>query len=174
MLDPNMDVNSKVNPSIAKAYDVITGQSKVTFKVVSPSGKTVASGDAGSRKEITLNEYGKYEILYTAEDKNYNKSSVNFAVIVTDTEKPVLTVSGELAGEYKLGDEIKIPTASATDNQDLNVNISCYIKNPYGVLQRVKMSERVKLTEMGTYIVTVVATDSYSNSARKTFKFTVK
>ena len=174
MIDRNMDVNSKFNTSIAKAYDVITGQSKVTVKVVSPSGKTVASGDAGSRKEITLNEYGKYEILYTAEDKNYNKSSVNFAVIVTDTEKPVLTVSGELAGEYKLGDEIKIPTASATDNQDLNVNISCYIKNPYGILQRVKMSERVKLTEMGTYIVTVVATDSYSNSARKTFKFTVK
>ena len=174
MIDRNMDINSKFVTSIAKAYDVITGQSKVTVKVVSPSGKTVASGDAGEKKEIILSEYGKYEILYAAEDKNYNKSTVKYSIMVTDKEKPVLTIDGELAAEYKLGDEIRIPVASATDNQDLNVNLSCYIKNPHGELQRVRMSERYKLTEKGTYIVSVVATDSYSNSVRKTFKFIVK
>lgn len=174
MKDRNMNENDKFVSSVAKAYDVITGQSKVTIKVVSPSGKTVVNGDASSKKEIVLSEFGTYEVIYSALDKNNNESVVKYSVIVTDKEKPVLTVNGNLNGEYNVGDEITIPSATATDNQDSSVNISAYVKNPYGELQRVQTSESYKFTEKGTYIISVVATDSSSNSSRKTFKITVK
>lgn len=174
MKDRNMNENDKFVSSVAKAYDVITGQSKVTIKVVSPSGKTVVNGDASGKKEIVLSEFGTYEVIYSALDKNNNESVVKYSVIVTDKEKPVLTVNGNLNGEYNVGDEITIPSATATDNQDSSVNISAYVKNPYGELQRVQTSESYKFTEKGTYIISVVATDSSSNSSRKTFKITVK
>ena len=113
-------------------------------------------------------------MIYSALDKNNNESVVKYSVIVTDKEKPVLTVNGNLNGEYNVGDEITIPSATATDNQDSSVNISAYVKNPYGELQRVQTSGSYKFTEKGTYIISVVATDSSSNSTRKTFKITVK
>jgi len=103
---------------------------------------------------VDTNKAGTYHLTFSAIDEAGNKASVSRAVVVKDTEKPVITLSGESQLSLFVGDSYNEPGATAADNLD-------------GVVS-VLISGSVDTLKAGTYTITYKAIDAANNSAKET------
>ena len=103
---------------------------------------------------VDTNKAGTYHLTFSAIDEAGNKASVSRTVVVKDTEKPVITLSGESQLSLFVGDSYNEPGATAADNLD-------------GVVS-VLISGSVDTLKAGTYTITYKAIDAANNSAKET------
>jgi hypothetical protein len=123
--------------------------------------------------------------------------SLPYMILVSDVTAPTLTVENSLKSTYKVGDQVTIPTYSATDNgdncyiqvmvrlPDSEIRLLHYVKNgevtsllskDHGIYDApFKANDNAFITEKkGLYVLRVVAYDEYYNYTVKEYEFWVK
>ena len=111
-----------------------------------------------------FNEVQKYTVYYSVipESETTAKFHYQTEIEITDTTKPVITLSGEYEKEYESNYELSIIGATVTDN----------CKNPQltvevlydGLKVEIGSDNKVKLDKAGKYVVKYTATDASGNS----------
>ena len=190
-------LGSKAQIPTAKAYDVL-GQIKEFTITVEKGGVTLASGPATEALDLTLDTAGYYLVTYYAKDSNGNSERIPYTILVSDETAPDLTIKHNIKAEYKVGDVVKLPVYSATDNGD-----NCYIQVtlilPNNELRLLQYSENGNITYLlsrendlyesafktgnpdefvalykGSYVLRILAYDEYYNCTVKEIEFIVK
>lgn len=190
-------LGSKAQIPTAKAYDVLGQIKEFTVTVARTGGEVIAQGPADQPIDVTLDKAGNYTVTYFVRDTNGNRESIPYVIIVNDETAPTLTVKDSLKSNYKVGDKVKIPEYSATDNGE-----NCYIQvtliMPNNELLLLHYSENGNVTsyldkandvygnefkadsntfillKKGTYTLRIVAYDEYYNYTVKEIVFNVK
>jgi hypothetical protein len=158
----------------AIAFDFISGVKSVTVTVTSPSNEVLLNNyDIADSTTITVNEYGKYKIKYTATDGVGKTKEKNYTIVVLDTIPPEITLLGELPPTAKVGKLVKIPSMQVTDNNGSPESVKTYIYviAPNGETTWIKDNQFTP-TLQGDYLVVYVAIDS--DNATTTKRITVR
>ena len=108
-------------------------------------------------------EEGEYTVVYSFTDE-YDVSAVEtFTIsVVRDLSAPTIVVA-ETTEQYKVGDVLNVPSASATDDVDGNVSVSAEI---YFDGEKVG-GQSVTTERSGIYKIVYTATDRAGNKATK-------
>lgn len=105
------------------AYDVLSQVAESSVDVEAPDG-TVHT------EPFAISQYGKYKMTFRAEDVHGNKMKIVKMVFVNDDQKPELQVSPLEKTTYNVGDTVKIPGYTASDNLDTyNVDVILFLPN---------------------------------------------
>ena len=146
----------------AFAFDLLSNIAELSCQIITPSSKIVVDKFDGTFS-IVAQETGVYIIQYTVKDSCGNKmatQSGEFYVVVSEDNAPVVTIDS-VKTEYKVGDTFNIPSISVTDDTTKEPNVITYLQDPnYKVITSL---EGYKLERAGRYVLTVYATDEYSN-----------
>lgn len=140
---------------------------------------TVLDGTQDPQKsyQIKLSEYGDYRVTYSAEDALGNPSSYSYAINVTDTEKPILTLDTKPVAA-KVNTVVEIKNATVSDNLDVNLEVIVNIKKPDGLLERLNADESGKRvftpTQKGTYVVYYIVSDAEGNTTMAQYSIIVE
>ena len=122
------------------------------------SGATAIDGVDGvvsvtSSGTVNTNALGLYTITYTATDSSGNTATASKMVQVIDTTAPVLVVTGASTVSTELGETYSDAGATATDlSGTINVITTGSVDDD----------------EVGTYVLTYIATDSSGNESTAT------
>ena len=174
----NVGKNYKLDVSGLSAFDVITGKASVTVTLTSPSGvKIYENTAAATAPETVLTEIGVYLLKITAKDGGNVVTNANYRFSVEDGSAPEIIVSEELAKTAKVGDKIKLPAASCTDETAATVRV--FVTRPDGKVEIIEGGASFAATEYeikraGTYRITYVAEDEYGNVSAKIFIVTAE
>ena len=153
----------------ARVSDVLDPGVKVTVSftldgvpLVSSDGITLKNVPCDREYTVTLNGYGVYLLKYQATDGNDNPDSISYRIQVIDGEKPVLNV-GNVPVKLSRG-EIKLPTATATDNVTEKPVVWAVVYDPAG---NIVFLDGGKFTAVhsGIYKVIYYAIDKAGNTA---------
>lgn len=190
------DLGSMAKIPTAKAFDVLSSITTFTL-TVELEGKVIASGNPEEPLDLKLDKAGYYSVTYFAEDANGNTYLDPYLILVADTTAPTLKVKDNLKDTYKVGDKIKIPTYSATDN-DENCYIQVMVLLPDNEMRFLHYSKNGEVTSLldredntfgnefkagpdtfvaikkGKYVLRFVAYDDYYNYTVKEIEFWVK
>ena len=189
-------LGSKANIPTAKAFDVLGQIAEFTVSV-KMGGNLLAYVPADQGVDVTLDKAGYYNVTYYAVDTNGNYMSLPYMILVSDETAPTLTVENNLKSTYGVGEGIKIPTYSATDNgsncyiqvmvilPDSEMRLLHYVDN--GTVKSLldkedntydapfKADENTFITEKkGRYILRFLAYDEYYNYTVREITFYVK
>ncbi len=174
----NVGKNYELDVSELSAFDVITGKAFVTVTLTSPSGVKIYENTATTTApEIVLTEIGVYLLRITAKDGGNVVTNANYRFSVEDGSAPELIVSEELAKTAKIGDKIKLPAASCTDETAAKVKV--FVTRPDGKVDIIEGGANFAATEYeikraGTYRIAYLAEDEYGNVSVKTFIVTAE
>ena len=129
------------------------------------SNEAVALTDNGF---TPLNE-GTYTVVYSTIDEYERYVAETFIIeVIADTEKPIISVTFDTAQLY-LGDTLVLPTATAKDDVDGDVEVSVVI-----VFNNVTVAtSSFVVNEKGVYTVVYTAKDSAGNEAKEQFDVVV-
>ena len=155
-------------------YDVFVSDMLDTYTISNVSvrqGKEYVTATDGTllkqapNKEykIKLAVYGTYNITYTAFDGAGNSTQLIKNIVVYDLTPPNIEVSGEMQTSARVGDTIKLPDASATDNVSQNVEVEIYVVDPN--YRTVAYERGMEYERYGTYVIRFVAFDEEGNMA---------
>ena len=72
----------------------------------------------------------------------------------------------------KQGDTVTLPVATATDNNDAELNVEIYVYYPQGDC-RIYKEQELTFNQKGTYKIVVFVQDEAGTYARKTFEVVV-
>ena len=159
MTEPTLSFTSTV-PSTMYIDDVFEMPSYEVYDVFSPvteSSVTVEAPDGTVYTEsFTVSQYGKYKLTSTAKDACGNQAKTVKMIFVNDDVAPELTVSPMESTSYKVGDGVKIPGYTVSDNLgEYNVDVILFLPN----------AEIRLLTHDDTGEITYCLTDSSLYSA---------
>ena len=118
-----------------------------------------------------FNSCGDYTVVYTVEDfslqSTYEKT-INLHI--QDTTVPTITLLDVFVEYAEIGEKIEIPTATATDlsNGNIDVNVQVFLNNTELTLNDTYFIPQ----EEGTYSFVYSAKDSYGNEERLTYSVT--
>lgn len=156
------EINEKFIVYKAVASDGIDPSPKANVKIMK-SGKTIYSGDITQDYEFVPTEYGEYIIVYTAVDSNKKKTEITYVLNIKDRIKPELVVNGEVPATAEIGKTYNLPTATVTDNNDIDLPVYLFILSPDGE-QRVNGIGDYSFTPTlkGEYKITYYVQDSYN------------
>ena len=135
------------------------------------NGDTVAVADGAFLAE----NVGIYEIRYTLKDDSDNMAVYSFYLEVAENkELPVIKLSGNYQNEYRVGDEVPVLSAQATDinGNTLTVKIA-YRIGADGAENTISAGENLSLSEEGRYYLVYTATDAAGNTTVRTVTFEV-
>ncbi|WP_126713796.1 putative Ig domain-containing protein, partial [Staphylococcus epidermidis] len=167
--DQTQEVNTEIEPIKIEAKDN-SGQA-VTNKVEGlPEGVTF--DEATNTISGTPSEVGSYTVTITATDENGNSETTTFTIDVEDTTKP--TVEDIVDQKQEVNTEIDPIKIEATDNSGQAV-----MNKVEGLPNGVTFDETTNTisgtpSEVGSYTVTVTATDENGNSETTTFTIDVE
>ncbi len=186
--DNVFNIGDKATIYAVKAFDALSPVASIKVTAIAPDGERVLDNADGSKEyEIPLDSYGLYLVKYTATDTWGNSGEYNRAIFVKETEAPSLTADmGKIGKNYKVGDEIEIPSYTVTDNSgsyNLDVMLICpdnyivYLMNDDGgFVQSCLNAENAKLpsgflvnektfrlTKAGVYTLRYFAYDEFYN-----------
>ncbi|MBQ6979314.1 MAG: hypothetical protein IJQ07_01570 [Clostridia bacterium] len=111
-----------------------------------------------------FNEVQKYTVYYSVipESETTAKFHYQTEIEITDTTKPVITLSGEYEKEYESNYELSIISATVTDNcKDPKLTVEVLYD---GLKAEIGADNKVKLDKAGKYVVRYTATDASGNS----------
>lgn len=172
------ELGSTITLSRALAMDVLADSAKVTMSVENPDGEIVTALDgtklenvvADKDYQIKIEKNGVYRVAYQATDGKNSTRPMTSPIVVMDNIGPEIKVSETIPTTTKVGQKIKLPTVTYSDNISEETAISGWVtvKNPAGVVMDVKGS--VELTEEGVYEFTFLAIDETGNMSRVTMK----
>ena len=157
------------------AGDVLDPEVTFSVSVTDPAGKAVTSSDGILLENVspdreyvfTAEEYGQYQINYTAEDTfNAKPYTFGYAVTVEDREPPAVEFKSEFPAEIRKGEVIVIPDFTVSDNVTAaeNLVVNKYILTSGGVLVPLSSdSNSFRPTKEGVYQIRIVVTDEAGN-----------
>ncbi|KGP92732.1 hypothetical protein N780_13485 [Pontibacillus chungwhensis BH030062] len=114
---------------------------------------TFVSYEALAKAVITTDDKDTFEIL-----AELILDETALVPVPGDKEAPVLTLDGESTISLENGGELTLPTVTATDNVDEEVEVTSVITDSEG-----NTVEEIDTTVAGTYTVTYTATDAAGN-----------
>jgi len=169
-------INQKAVICSATASDVIDTYSKVSITVtqkgsyVKADDGTVLNNAPNKEYVITLDNYGQYQVAYSYSDSVNDEKKLIKNITVYDFESPEIYVEGDVMKTAKVGDAIKLPTASAEDNvtKDLVVSIFVYEGDNGRVYK-----EGMTFEKQGTCVIRYFVCDEAGNTAVKVYKINV-
>ena len=154
------------------ANDVLDGDVAAYITVTSPGGNIVYTTDGraldsllcdGKEMQINLTEYGTYSFYISAKDRAGNEGYSTPVISVVDTEKPALTISGELPETVEVGTNVKVPEASVSDNITEDVTFKTYVITATGAILDVTDAVGFNADVAGLYTVVYYAMDEEGN-----------
>lgn len=138
--------------------------------VTSQDGILLDKVDAMRAYDILLTQYGDYQVIVQAKETNgwkyNNESYLNYSVTATDGERPTITFKEDFDKTLKVGDVLKIPKYTLSDNytpvEDISVMI--VITNPKGMPIYLYNGENgVRCEYAGKYKVQIFVLDEMGN-----------
>lgn len=156
------DINTVVTLKNLEIFDILDDDLRLKLNVTSPSGKTVVDEYITDDYQITVDEYGKYQVKYTAYDSSGNyEDSYATQIEVVDRIAPTLSVTN-VPANVKKGETVSLPTPNATDNFDDEP--TTWIMVSYGNFRNEYVTDgKYRFNETGTYYVKYKAVDSTGN-----------
>lgn len=154
----------------ALTADVLSPFAELTLSVTAPDGTVLYNGPIDEDYTFTPEQYGTYRISYSATDGT-REESTSKNLIVKDRTPPVITLSGSVPATAGVGDAIKLPQASVSDNND--TDLACYIMvtDPRGRMFILSDGDRYEYA--GVYTVTYYSYDTYYAYTTLTYTVTV-
>ncbi len=116
----------------ATAFDVLNQVASLTLTVYDPDNNKVLDGVSPDKLyTITLNKIGRYRIIYSAADTvgNSKGATAGTTLNVLDNVYPELNVKLDFDEVYRVGDKIKLPKFTVSDNTE-NVYCDIYLQLP--------------------------------------------
>ena len=130
------------------------------------------SSEYHNSDDINFSVAGTYHVVYTSFDLCNNKSENIRVVVVQDTQKPIITFTGELAITLELGDDFIEPSYTIFDYSPYILTRVIYsIDEDNNIIQQVS---GIDTLIKGRYVITYNATDIFSNSTIETISVTVR
>lgn len=156
--------------------DIIDTQVRVLVTVETPSGDTLLDKmDATKSYVVTTDEYGVYYVEYTIYNYTGKKETYYVAISVLDSSVPVVQANGTVQSRARVGEEITLPSVSASDNltsKDALVT-KIFVVDPLGKLYALE-GDTLKFAYAGEYTVRYFAQDEAGNVAIQDYKITVE
>ena len=156
----------------AKAYDVMSCVSSLKLLVVAPNGETVYNGAIDKDYVFKAMQYGTYYVTYTAEDENMNPSEVKQSIEIPDEEVPTVHEVYIDKVIFSLGETLKLPSFTATDNYDKNPECYVTVIEPTGQY-KIVMGNNYTFSKTGKYVLRFVAIDDNMNFSYREITVTV-
>lgn len=153
--------------------DVVSPYCTFYVNVMDPDGEIVTNTD-GERMEqiypdrdytIELTKIGAYVVQFYSEDADGNKEkNISYVLNVVDLVAPVLSAPASAIPENaKVGEKLKIPTVSAKDGVDGDLEVFTYVVAPDLSIKTVG-NGTVEFTMTGMYVIKYYAFDAAGNS----------
>ena len=166
-------VGDKVTVYKGATADVISPFCTFYVNVLDPDGEIVTNTD-GERMEqiypdrnftIELTKIGAYIVQFYSEDADGNKEkNISYPLNVLDLVAPVLSAPASPIPETaKVGEKLKLPTVTATDGVDGELEVMAYVVRPDLRIQTVTTGS-VEFTMTGMYVIKYYAFDTAGNS----------
>lgn len=178
----SQSLNDTVTIYESNAYDVLGYIKSFTVSVihketntplVSNDGITLQDVDASRRYQVSLKEFGQYQIIVTATDSNNKKAEASKNMFVSDTEPPKIKTDKSIVTQGKVNESISLPAMSVTDNYTAKDKIITYIvvvdPNESGKIYQSAFTPTMK----GTYYVRYIAIDENGQIAMIEFSVQV-
>ncbi len=175
-----------VNPAIS--LDVLSPNTDFTLTVEMPSGepmqdengKVLSGVDPSETYVIKLRKYGKYRFIYTAKENDEffaGKEARTFIYIVSvvDDVAPEIHFEKEITDTAKVGDTVKIPAFTVSDNltSSEKIKVVKFVRMPKGALITIpEGTNSFVCTTSGEYEVCITVYDETGNVCY--YKKTVK
>lgn len=157
--------------SINVAYNRISGNS---------GSQTIENNGGTYKVSSTATELdGTYTVTYKVYDNNGNYSTKSFTYTVGDNENPTITVASDFASaSYKLGEKLEVDTQKLTfadnksDADKVGSTVKLTLKNDStgDEIECEQIGSKYsfeKFNEVGTYTLTIEATDEVGNKTTK-------
>ncbi len=164
------EVGDVITLPSATAQDDVDGAVEAEVSVTGPDG----IGIAVENNTFTAQTAGDYTVTYTASDKAGNDAVETFTIRISekgeavDNQAPEITIDGEVPASGTVGSEVKLPSASATDNVDGSVAVHVWVTGPNG--EAVTLTDNTFIpTEKGDYTVVYSASDERGNNSNQTY-----
>lgn len=141
--------------------------------VVGTNGKVLSKLPVDEEYAFCLTQNGKYTLTYTVKDSAGRTTVRTYVFEVIDTQAPVIAPIS-LPTEGKLGEVLKIPTTTATDDTDGEVKVTAYIIYPDLTVRVLTETQHFTFIQAGTYIVRYMAIDALGNTSYLDYKITVR
>lgn len=174
-------IGERVTLTGAFVYDVLDPNVSVRMTVTDPDGQTVTTADGvlldgtqdyGADYTIELTKYGDYTISYFYSDGAGRSRRYTYAISAIDDVPPEI-VLGNRDVTGKAGKEIKIATATATDNLGEECTLAVYVEDSEGVYAKAENGGRFVPAKSGVYTVRYMAFDQSGNYSFVSYKITV-
>ena len=147
---------------------VVYAAVSVTFDgepVVSKEGITLSNASVANTYHFEASKMGRYMISYTAIDAVGKSVTIGFYITVQDFVAPVIKEVSGIPTEANVGEVIKIPTTTATDDCDGAIKVTMYVIYPDLTCRVITESKHFTFIQAGTYIIRYMAMDSCGNMA---------
>ena len=158
----------------AFAIDVLDPEVTGHLTVKGPDGSIITSRDGIALNQVSydrsydirLNQYGSYLVTYTARDTNGSGlATYTYSLLVLDTEKPVITLDGDLDETGTLNEAFSIPSATATDTVDGSLEVFYFVVLPNGQIVYLDGQDTFTPDVIGLHKVRYFSVDASGNYA---------
>ncbi len=167
---PQITINSGVVNDYAWKSDLSVTFSAADVTATDGSGTpevTVSAVDSANRPVTSpLSDIGRYTITYTATDANGLTSKISRTITISDQTDPVISESFEFAEKITLGEEITLPSVTATD--DITQNLTVSLKITLDGQEVAYTGTVFKPEQAGTYTFEWTVSDAAGNSDKVT------
>lgn len=165
------------------ANDVLAGNVDAYVTLTTPTGSYVTTVDGkvlnnlrydGSELKVVMSEYGDYMLSISAQDNSGVPAQIFAGYSVVDKIKPELSIGGEIVSTAKVGENVNVPKATATDNLGGELKIVAYVIMPSGPIVEITAADSgFKATVAGVYTVVYSVSDAEGNFVSKYYKIKV-
>lgn len=164
------------------ANDVLAGDVNAYITMTAPDGTVMSTVNGirlenlfydGSLLQVKLTQYGSYVFSVNARDAEWNEAFLSVVVWVSDTEVPVLTLSGSIVTEANVGDKINVPKASCTDNLSQTTVVKVYVVMPGACMVEIGKNDGFVAEKAGVYTVIYYAYDEAGNFVSQKYNIKV-
>lgn len=110
-----LSLNDCVNISSAAGYSTVSGNVTVSYEVFDPNGESVLSANGSVPGQFICDQYGVYEVVYTAYD-NTNGKEIFYSYFYDIRDGIAPTVEVEISADAKVGKKITFSKPVISDN----------------------------------------------------------
>lgn len=153
-------------------FDLFDANVAFSVKVSSPSGKTVETVEVLDGYEVTVDEYGIYDVTFLATDSSGNVDKRPAVIHVFDRTAPQI-IAPKLPTRVKVGATLTLPKATVVDNACEKCTTWIYVT--YGDYLKATVSDnKFKFEKAGVYTVKYGAMDADGNYTIVEYTITCK
>ncbi len=164
-----LEVYDLLDPAVTYSFALYDSK----MKPVSVNGVLLdGTQDVSKEYVVTLNEYGRYALMYKSTDKAGNfYEDYALMIYVKDMIAPTVELISDYATSATVGETVKIAKIEATDASEIKQSLS-YVMDEFGKVTKIK--ESFVAEKAGVYTVYYYVYDENNNVAIVSYEITVK